>query len=101
MTRWTEESRGRWGAAKFRLSLEVFRTGTGDFAWQVYDPRASDPSLSIAAGDALSLADAKWWAERAARTAYLHRALKALGPEEFDRRLRAELDAVRAQEARA
>ena len=97
--RWTEECRGRWGATSLLHSLEVFSTGLGDHAWQVYDPRADDPTLSISAGDAPTLAEAKWWAERAARAAYLHRALKVLGPEEFDRRLRAELDA--AAEARA
>jgi len=96
--RWTEECRGRWGATLHGFALEAFSTGLGDVAWQVYNPRANDPSLSIASGDAPDLASAKWWAERTARSAFLLAVHEALGPEEFDRRLRAELDA--AAEAR-
>jgi hypothetical protein len=95
--RWIEECRGRWSAMLLGHALEVFRTGLGDFAWQVYNPLAADPTLSIAAGDAPTFADAKWWAERAARSATLLAIHKALGPEEFDRKLRAELDALEAQ----
>lgn len=92
MIRWVRTRPGRVEAKVEGLSLEVFATGLGDWAWQVFDPKANDPFVSLAAGDAGSNADAKWWAERSAREIRAKAIIASMGgPEEAGRQIREEL----------